>query len=289
MGFFYVPVEERERNLVCLFHDCSGRKHKVSTRDRLKSDALEYTRSFMSIVSKLPHYTPDRQLLPRQRLALKYICFFTLIVVSCHYRLPAQELTPEAKLRFSLLADSGLLPIGDSLSSPKKQRLLPERISFMEKGMWGENGILRSVGLASPLTSESRKWELGLRRTMLIIHQVGGFVTLALMGTAAYYGQRVIDGRRELRKNHFTFVYATLGSYSATAALSVLSPPPSIRRDEISTTTIHKTLAWVHFAGMVITPILAKGRLTPEREHIHQVSAYITTAVFATSLIVITL
>ncbi len=201
----------------------------------------------------------------------------------------AQEISSQFDLRNQFVAAYEEPPMNDSITQAPKRSLLPNNMSIMEKGMWGENGILRGIGLAPPLAPESRKWELSLRRTMLTVHQVGGFITLALMGTAAYYGQRVIDGRRELRKNHFTFVYATLGSYSATAALSVLSPPPSIRRDEISTTTIHKTLAWVHFAGMVITPILAKGRLTPEREHIHQVSAYITTAVFATSLIVITL
>ncbi len=173
-----------------------------------------------------------------------------------------------------------------------KRSLLPEHMSLMERGLWGESGLLRTVGLASPLTPEVRKGELTLRRTMLSIHQVGGFITLGLMGTTVYYGQQVLNGRYDLLPRHKTFITATIISYSATALLAVLSPPPLIRRDEVSTTTIHKALAWVHFAGMVATPIL--GRLIHNSSdyyrsaHFHQVSAYITTAALAASLLVIT-
>ncbi len=200
-----------------------------------------------------------------------------------------QELPSDFKLRNRLLMSPAEMAFADSLPPVVKRNLLPQKMSFVERGIWGENGVLRSIGVASPLTPEARKCELNVRRIMLTVHQVGGFVTLGLMGTAAYFGQKVIDGDRSARYNHFTFVYATLGSYATTGALSVLSPPPLIRRDEFSTTTIHKTLAWLHFAGMVVTPLLARGRLTPERERIHQVSAYVTTAIFATSLLVITL
>jgi hypothetical protein len=78
-----------------------------------------------------------------------------------------------------------------------------------------------------------------------------------------------------------------------TGLLSVLSPPPLIRRDETSTTTIHKTLAWVHAAGMILTPILGlainkRGTSISDKAHYHQIAAYITTAVFAASMIIIT-
>jgi hypothetical protein len=128
---------------------------------------------------------------------------------------------------------------------------------------------------------------------MLSTHQIGGFVTLGLMGTACYFGQKIIDGQVGYRKNHQIFVTATIISYSATGLLAILAPPPLIRRDEVSTTTIHKTLAWVHVAGMIITPIL--GGMIKRRtgsaiqsERVHQVSAYITTAVFAASMITVT-
>jgi hypothetical protein len=79
--------------------------------------------------------------------------------------------------------------------------------------MWGEHGILRGVGIASPLTPEVRKGELGLRRTMLSMHQIGGFVTLGFMFGAVYAGQRVIDGNRNFRQVHQTFVTGTILSH----------------------------------------------------------------------------
>jgi hypothetical protein len=170
--------------------------------------------------------------------------------------------------------------------------LLPEKISFMEKALWGENGLFRTMGIAAPLTPESRKSELSLRRTMLVAHQIGGFVTLGSMITAVYFGQKIIDGDRGYVTNHQIFVTTTIISYSATGLLAVLSPPPMIRRDEASTTTLHKTLAWVHFTGMVLTPILGSmisRRATDSQvAHFHQISAYTTTAALAASLLVIT-
>ncbi len=153
---------------------------------------------------------------------------------------------------------------------------------------------MRGIGVASPLTPEVRKHELAVRRTMLQLHQIGGFVTLGLMGTAVFWGQKTLNnpGVRSYRDYHEAFVGATIASYTATGLLAALSPPPLIRRDETSTTTLHKTLAWIHFAGMIITPIIGS-RLEHSMNynqlaHFHQVSAYITTATLAASLIVVT-
>lgn len=179
-----------------------------------------------------------------------------------------------------------------------KARLLPENISFMERGLWGENGLFRSIGIAGELTPESRKSELSARRTMLTMHQIGGFVTLGLMSASLYYGQRSLNySDRTDMNRHNQFVTYTIISYGLTGLLAVLSPPPLIRRDETSTTTIHKTLAWAHVAGMILTPIV--GSMVRKRSgrfsytdlstaHFHQVAAYATTGVFAASLIVIT-
>ncbi len=180
-----------------------------------------------------------------------------------------------------------------TISSPSQSRLLPKNISFGEQLMWGENGVMRSIGIVPALSPQERKFELSLRRTMLTTHQIGGFVSLGLMAASTYYGQQVLNGRYDLLGTHKTLVGATILTYTATGMLSVLSPPPLIRRDdESSTTTLHKTLAWVHFAGMVITPILGK-MIRNSTDYntaarFHQVSAYITTATFAASLIVIT-
>jgi hypothetical protein len=182
----------------------------------------------------------------------------------------------------------------DSLHHAMVHRLLPPHLSLLESGLWGENGILRSTGLAGPLTAESRKRELSLRRAMLTVHQVGGFLTLGLMGTTVYFGQMALDNprTRSYRETHSDFVTATILSYSLTGALALLSPPPLIRRDEISTTSIHKTLAWIHVAGMILTPILGASlhhsMNYDQRARFHQISAYVTTATFAASMIVVT-
>jgi hypothetical protein len=184
-----------------------------------------------------------------------------------------------------------VLAFPDSFPRPVTRKLLPNNMSWMEKGLWGENGFLRSAGLASPLTPESRASELSLRRGMLVAHQIGGFVTLGLMASAAYAGQKIIDGNRGYRPYHQAFVAGTIATYSVTGLLAVLSPPPLIRRDEISTTTIHKTLAWVHAAGMIITPILgsmiSRRSSSTQKEHIHQLSGYLTLTTFTASLITV--
>jgi hypothetical protein len=187
----------------------------------------------------------------------------------------------------------GFFASGDTVQTGVKSRLLPDHMSFMERGLWGENGFLRQIGIASALTPDVRKHELAVRRTMLTAHMIGGFVTLGLMLTTDYFGQQYLNhGQRNMLDSHQAFLTATIISYSLTGALSILSPPPLIRRGEISTTTIHKTLAWVHAAGMILTPILGaainrRGASYYQQAHFHQVSAYVTTGVFAASMIVI--
>jgi hypothetical protein len=182
----------------------------------------------------------------------------------------------------------------DTVQAPPQRKLLPDKMSFVERGLWDETGLMRKIGIAGPLTPDARKRELTARRTMLTIHQIGGFVTLGLMTSAVYCGQQVLNGRRQFRNWHQGLVAGTIASYSVTGLLAVLSPPPLIRRDEVSTTTIHKTLAWVHFVGMVVTPILGatlhhtRTLNYDQTARFHQVSAYVTTAALAASLVVIT-
>ena len=185
--------------------------------------------------------------------------------------------------------------LSDSLPRPVQRKLLPDNMSFLERGLWGEHGLVRGIDIASPLTPEVRKHELAVRRTMLTMHQIGGFVTLGLMGAAVVYGQRSLDHlQRRDRELHQTYVTATIISYSATALLAVLSPPPLIRREgESSTTTLHKTLAWIHAAGMIATPLLGaainrRGASFRDQARVHQIAAYITTSVFAASFVVVT-
>jgi hypothetical protein len=181
-------------------------------------------------------------------------------------------------------------------------RLMPQNVSWMENMLWGESGLVRKIGIAGDLTPEVRKHELGVRRTMLTMHQIGGFVTWGLMVASCYTGQRVLNGDRQISDTHSMLVRTTIGAYAFTGLLAVLSPPPMIRREETSTTTIHKTLAWIHFVGMIITPIIGgmvwhfsgnrqTGRVLVQNDseaRFHQISAYTTTAVFTAAMVIMT-
>lgn len=234
---------------------------------------------------------------------MKVLMASMILVLACSRVLDAQD---EYISQFDIDLQTHLAPVTarmDSLPPSVLRRLLPQNMSFMEKGLWGEDGILRTTGIASPLSPQVRKSELKLRRAMLTTHQIGGFLTLASMIAAVYYGQKSLtdpnSGQRNdpYRRPHQLFVTTTIGLYSATGLLAVLSPPPLIRRDEFSTTTIHKTLAWVHFLGMVVTPILGStilkrgpiGRYVDlNQARFHQITAYVTVSALAASMIVVT-
>ena len=117
---------------------------------------------------------------------MKAVLVFVVIVLCSAKLVQAQDMTNQFFLSDEqyFLTDSVKV---DSVPAVPMRKLLPDNMSFMEKGLWGEKGILRGIGIASPLTPEVRKSELGLRRTMLTAHQIGGFITLGLIGTALYY------------------------------------------------------------------------------------------------------
>lgn len=171
----------------------------------------------------------------------------------------------------------------------QKDPLLPDIMSPGEKIMWGEHGWMRALA-GLPLNEESREKEMGIRRTMLTLHQVGGYVTLASMLATAFCGQMIINGNESYEDAKGALAWTTVGLYFTTAAFSLLSPPPVIRRPGFSSLTVHKTLAWVHFSGMMITPIL--GTLIEDQRKLrvfHQTAGYVTTAAFAGAMISITL
>jgi hypothetical protein len=177
----------------------------------------------------------------------------------------------------------------DSLTEARKRRLLPKNISLMERAFWGENGVFRATGIA-PLTPESRKEELEVRRLMLTAHQTAGIATLGLMLATVIVGQRYIDGDFTLYDTKRRLGNATVIAYMTTAAFSLFSPPPAVRRDEWNTISTHKLFAVIHFTGMILTPILANRIASPSGDYnqkvrMHQTAAYITTAAFSASII----
>ncbi len=177
----------------------------------------------------------------------------------------------------------------DSLAEARKRRLLPKNISLMERAFWGESGVFRATGIA-PLTPESRKEELEVRRLMLTAHQTAGIATLGLMIATVIVGQRYIDGDFTLYDTKRRLGNATVIAYMTTAAFSLFSPPPAVRRDEWNSISTHKLFAVIHFTGMILTPILANRIASPSGDYnqkvrIHQTAAYITTAAFSASII----
>lgn len=168
------------------------------------------------------------------------------------------------------------------------QALLPSRLGPLEKMFWSERGLMRKA-FDYPLTVEGREKELGLRRTLLNLHQVGGYVTFVSMVTTAVLGQLYINGNHDLEDAKGLAAWSTVGLYFSTAALSLLTPPPLVRREGWSTLSTHKLLANVHFYGMIMMPILGS---FVEDSHtvqtIHQVGGYVTTATFGAAMLVMT-
>lgn len=197
------------------------------------------------------------------------------------------------KAQDSTLVNSGTDSLLAELVDTASQPLLPERMVFTQRAFWGQNGLLRLTGLA-PLTKESRQHELKIRRTMLVSHQIIGFVTLAgfvaqgIVGSQLYNAKGVDYTRlRSIHTGIATFINVAYGS---TALLSLTAPPPTIGRRQrgLNSIKLHKYLALVHLTGMIATNILAKQLPQyPEVKPYHRAAAYTTFASFAMAIAVI--
>lgn len=173
--------------------------------------------------------------------------------------------------------------------------LLPSTLGPMEHVFWGRHGLMRGVGF--PLTEDGRETELGLRRTMLTLHEIGGFLTLGLMTWTVITGQQIVNdpgAPESLYARKRLLADWTVASYFTTAGLSLLTPPPMIRRKQFSSLTLHKIFGVVHFTGMVIAPILgsmiqdASGADYDTILRYHQINGYVTLAAMTGAMLVIT-
>ena len=79
--------------------------------------------------------------------------------------------------------------------------LLPKRMMFTQSTLWGRKGLLRITGLA-PLTEKSRTRELKLRRRMLVLHQILGYVTLGGMIGQGIVGSQLYKGNFDVLDAH---------------------------------------------------------------------------------------
>lgn len=184
-------------------------------------------------------------------------------------------------------ADDLLAGLTDSTET---QPLLPSKMLFTQRAFWGPKGLLRVLNVA-PLTAEGRSKELNVRRTMLITHQIGGFVTLAgfvaqgLLGAKLYNAQgEAYVSTKKWHERTATFINV---SYGTTLALSLFTPPPIIgSKRGFSTIKLHKYLAIVHLTGMIATNVLAG--LIQENYQLkpyHRAAAYTTFVTYAASVI----
>ena len=184
-------------------------------------------------------------------------------------------------------ADDLLAGLTDSTET---QPLLPSKMLFTQRAFWGPKGLLRALNVA-PLTAEGRSKELNVRRTMLITHQIGGFVTLAGFVAQGLLGAKLYNAQGEdyvnTKKWHERTATFINVSYGTTLALSLFTPPPIIgSRRGFSTIKLHKYLAVVHLAGMIATNVLAgmiqeNYKLKPY----HRAAAYTTFVTYAASVI----
>jgi hypothetical protein len=177
--------------------------------------------------------------------------------------------------------------------STTAEPLLPRKMIFTQRAFWGPKGLLRTTHIA-PLTPESRGKELKIRRTMLVAHQIGGFVTLAgfvaqgILGGKLYSakGQEYVD----LKRWHERTAGIINVTYGTTLALSLTAPPPIVgARRGFTTIKLHKYLAVLHLTGMIATNVLA-GMIDqhPDLKPIHRAAAYTTFGAYAVSIAALT-
>ena len=169
--------------------------------------------------------------------------------------------------------------------------LLPKKMLLTQRVFWGEKGLMRPF---SPLTPTNREKELKLRRGMLVAHQVLGFVTLGGMVGQGITGTQLYKGSGRVRDIHEGLAVAVNTTYSATAIMSLFTPPPLINRDKkLSAIRLHKWLAVVHMGGMIGTNILAQSLEDAQGDQYtrlkkwHRAAAFTTFASYAAAVITI--
>ncbi len=113
--------------------------------------------------------------------------------------------------------------------------------------------------------------QLGRRRTMLQLHQLGGYATMATVTAAVVLGQiNYLDkygGGGDTGRwitPHAIAAFTAAGVFTATGLLAVLAPSPLEKPLRVDTATLHKIAMAVATAGMVAQVVL--GPITASKE-----------------------
>jgi len=201
--------------------------------------------------------------------------FILLIFISCVNKVQAQT--------DSLLQT---LLVNEKIDS---QLIAPSKMLFTQKLVWGENGILKNRYGSTQDLVERRKIDLRIRRKMLQLHQIGGFVTLGGMVAQGIIGSQLYNGSYKLKETHEKLGAAVNLSYGFTAINGLFTPPSTFKRDKkLTSIRLHKWLAIAHMSGMIATNILATQiENNPSLKPYHRAAAYTSFFSLATAMVVI--
>ena len=82
------------------------------------------------------------------------------------------------------------------------QLIAPSKMLFTRQFIWGNNGLLKNRYGGIEDLVERRKIDLRIRRKMLQLHQIGGFVTLGGMLAQGIIGSQLYNGSYKLKETH---------------------------------------------------------------------------------------
>ena len=211
----------------------------------------------------------------RIQFSKKYLLSFLVGCLFCAQPIAAQS---DSLLQQLMSANN----VDSSLIQP------PAKMLFTQRALWGTNGLLKNRYSGNDLVV-NRKTDLKIRRTMLQLHQIGGFVTIGGMLAQGIIGSQLYKGDYKVKDLHENVGMAVNLTYGFTALNGLFAPPSAFNRDKkITSIRLHKWLAVLHLSGMIATNILAtqiedNASLKPY----HRAAAYVSFASLATALIVI--
>ncbi|WP_028524911.1 hypothetical protein [Runella limosa] len=190
-------------------------------------------------------------------------------------------LTSSAYAQLSL-TDTLLVDIKDSLQSPV---LLPQKMIFTQKMLWGHHGLMRHW---MPLNRQNRQQEFKIRRTMFNIHQAAGLLTFAGMVAQGVVGGKMYKNYSDdLRAAHRALAKGVNIGYTLTATMALTAPSAIVHRRGLSSAKVHRMLAMVHLLGMIGTNVLGHQiSKNPELKPYHRAVAYTTVGAFTASILV---
>ena len=169
------------------------------------------------------------------------------------------------------------------------QLIAPKKMLFTQQLIWGNNGILKNRYGSTQDLVERRKIDLRIRRKMLQIHQIGGFVTLGGMVAQGIVGSQLYNGSYKLKETHEKLGAAVNLSYGLTAINALFTPPSTFKRDKkLTSIRLHKWLAIAHMSGMIATNILGTQiENNVALKPYHRAAAYTSFVSLAAAMVVI--